>query len=306
MRKRQLLWLLLAALVLAGCSSLWDRLAPASAQVTLHVFSGRPDPAWSLTAAQAQDLLALVETMPEGEAAGEPARLGYRGVTVEFQHETIQEMRAFDGHARIETGDETLWLDDPGRVLETWLLDTAGDALEAELVSQVRAGLDQANAASETISAEGFAIYLPVEEGLSPAEVAQADLSALALQEEPIIKMDDIVAYHASSHTFELTEEAVARLAGFQVPVTGIPFVVSVDGDPVYPGAFWTALSSGIYQESVVIINVPGDRALLGREIDPVLSIDLGYPAWLEGYHGSDDRSDSRILNAFKEAGKLR
>ena len=52
--------------------------------VTAHLFSGRPDPAWEVTAEQASELVTKLEQLPEVETGTpSPSRsIGYRGVTL--------------------------------------------------------------------------------------------------------------------------------------------------------------------------------------------------------------------------------
>ena len=55
---------------------------PETTQVTLDIFSGRPDPAWTLPAGQAQVLRALLEPLPEVDCGPMDLPLGYRGFVV--------------------------------------------------------------------------------------------------------------------------------------------------------------------------------------------------------------------------------
>lgn len=134
---------------------------------------------------------------------------------------------------------------------------------------------------------------------MTPTEVAHSDVSTLPLHAEPVIQMGDISIYHASTHEFELTTEGQNKLAALQVPVSGIPFVVCVNGEAIYPGAFWAGYSSLSYHASIVL------DVLLAPAGLPV-RLDLGYPgSSAELYTGVDLRSDPRILAAFEQAGKL-
>jgi hypothetical protein len=73
---------------------------------------------------------------------------------------------------------------------------------------------------------------------------------------------------------------------------------VCVDRQPIYSGAFWVAYSSLSF-DGVVI------DTFLATQDKPVLQIALGYPG--PGFfQGEDPRSDPRIVQALKEAGKLK
>lgn len=54
--------------------------------VMLDVFSGRPSPSWSLTAAQTEALTRLLDSLPTDEGtdgATQAPGLGYRGFTIQ-------------------------------------------------------------------------------------------------------------------------------------------------------------------------------------------------------------------------------
>lgn len=141
---------------------------------------------------------------------------------------------------------------------------------------------------------EGFAIYL-TRHNVPPAEMEK--LSHVELADEPIISMDDIVSYDASTHDLTLTLEAFDRLAKLQVPTNGRSFVVCVDNGPLYWGAFWTLLSSQSFDG--VTIWQP-----LGASPSTIVQIRLGYPGQLrDGVE--DPRNDPAVLEAFRQAGKL-
>ena len=268
------------------------------ADVTLWVFSGRLDPAWRLSPGQTQVLQHIINTLPPGDAFQIPNVPGYRGFGIQLGAESIT---VFDG--RVQAG--STWLADPEHTLEIWLLGTADDALEPELVtglwdqftSQVQLSVIS-QVQMNSVPVEGFAIYL-VTGGLTPAEAAQAEPETLLRQAEPVIKMDDITIYHAATHEFDLTPEGQSKLAALDVPVSGLPFVVYVDDEAIYAGAFWASYSSLSYYESVVL-----DALLVQAGLPARLA--LGYPAPSdELYEGVDLRSDPRILAAFEQAGKL-
>ena len=147
--------------------------------------------------------------------------------------------------------------------------------------------------------AGGFSVYLLADDG--PAtELLQVDLQDLQLQEEPILSADDVIAYSWESHDIELTPEAFGRIRQlFAKPleVRGIPFVVSVDTDRIYAGAFWTPASSTSF-----------DGVVIPQPLDPqqhAVGIELGYPS-PEAFTGRDPRSDQRILRSLEARGKLR
>ncbi len=147
--------------------------------------------------------------------------------------------------------------------------------------------------------AGGLSIYLLADE-VPATELSIVDLNDLELQEEPILSIDDIIAYSRETHEIELTAEGYERiqqLFALPVEVRGMPFVVRVGADRIYAGAFWTPASS-ISFDGVVICE-PYDRERR------VIRIGLGYPS-AEAFTGTDPRSDPRVLQSLEAAGKLK
>jgi hypothetical protein len=146
---------------------------------------------------------------------------------------------------------------------------------------------------------KGFALY--VVSGISdPRQVDKTKLADIPLEEDPLIAESDIISYDPETHQMELAEEAYARVnALFSLPVDvdGMPFVVVVGDEPIYSGAFYTPLSSISYS-GVVIMQPLGEKAR-------TLSFGLGYPG-LDFFEGSDPRSDFRIINRLRVAGKVK
>ena len=80
------------ALALAACSNDTSSVDLSNTQVELDVFSGRPNPEWPLTVAEAESLEARLEDLPRSAAPAPATKLGYRGFIVR------------DGDLRIEIG----------------------------------------------------------------------------------------------------------------------------------------------------------------------------------------------------------
>jgi hypothetical protein len=139
----------------------------------------------------------------------------------------------------------------------------------------------------------GFAIYVPVGD-LTMDDMV--DLSKVELSEIPVISGDDIVAYDAATHVIELQSSVSVLLDALELP--GRPFVVTVGGTPIYAGAFMAAFFSRSY-DGVVILWPPMDGSI------DTITIQLGYPG-PDFFSGEDPRSDARILESLRQAGKLR
>lgn len=127
--------------------SLADRPLPA-VTVTLGLYSGRPDPAWTLTDVETARLLRLLTTLPTLPTAGASAPsggLGYHGFTIVMKTAggPDETYTAFAGTV-VGGGDVVAThLDDPGRTVEAELL--AGG--RAHLTAQEAAAVDAALAA---------------------------------------------------------------------------------------------------------------------------------------------------------------
>jgi len=147
-------------------------------------------------------------------------------------------------------------------------------------------------------AADSFAIYLPADR-LSVAEMAQAELADIELQDEPILSVSDIISYTRATHEIELTASVYDKIQRLEVPVSGLPFVVCTGRKAVYWGAFWT-LASSVSFEGFVILQHP-------RESERrVIRIDFGYPSPGLPLDSEDPRADDRLMNALERAGKLR
>jgi hypothetical protein len=120
----------------------------------------------------------------------------------------------------------------------------------------------------------------------------------LPLAREPIISGADIVAYDFSKHAMRLKPEALKRLP--RPSVAGTPFVVVINGERIYPGAFYTSLSSISCEIPVIVI----DRAAPNQtSLSYVLLIESAYPQ--PSLRGKDLRSDVRVKDALANLKKL-
>lgn len=116
-----------------------------SVTVTLHVYSGRPDPSWELSDEQARELADRLDAItnitrlkPVGIAGG----LGYRGFSISairekrldpliYLHENIVDFNRFDVNRTTDTPE-----------LEKWLLDTGRDNVPDDVKDHVSGLLD--------------------------------------------------------------------------------------------------------------------------------------------------------------------
>ena len=148
--------------------------------------------------------------------------------------------------------------------------------------------------ASTTTQGEGFAIYLTA--GDIPVSQMEA-LSHVEVADTPVISETDIVSYHWDTHEIELTAEAVKRLENLQVPTSGKTFVVCVDRQPVYWGAFWASYSSQSFDGITIMVSplLPGPRTI---------RIGQGYPG-NSFFKGEDPRNNPLIEEVLARDHKL-
>lgn len=137
---------------------------------------------------------------------------------------------------------------------------------------------------------EGFAIYLPAQK-ITANDILKTPLDSIELENKPILSLDDIVAYSLDTHTIALTQAGYEKIKQLEVPTSGIPFVVCVDRQPIYVGAFWASYSSQSFNGVVI------DTLLVER--DHSIRIQLGYPESPKLFVGQDRRADPRILQSY-------
>ena len=147
-----------------------------------------------------------------------------------------------------------------------------------------------------------FSIYLLAEEIPSVGGIPQwpnVDLNKLKLQDSPIISINDIISYKKETHEIELTKSARKRIGQLKVSLRGLPFVVCIGRNPIYPGAFWTPFSSLSFP-GVVIMPI-----WHGKKKEGIIQLETGYPS-SKAFKYEDHRSDQIILDSLEQAGKLK
>ena len=107
-------------------------------RIELDIFSGRPNPEWTLTAAQAAELEAMTASLTFAEAPPPPFDgLGYRGIVATDPERPGWSLVAFRDTVRLGTSEGTAVRADPGGTIERWLLDTSGGAVDSALISRI-------------------------------------------------------------------------------------------------------------------------------------------------------------------------
>jgi hypothetical protein len=138
-----------------------------------------------------------------------------------------------------------------------------------------------------------FEVRLLADSSINAVDAMNSPLGALELGAS-VVTLSQLAAYDWSDHTLILQGpwSSTAGLFGSlpTVPVHGLPFVLTVDGQGVYLGAFTTIVSSVMVPLPSISVDDPTkDRITI--QIAPVGSVDV--------------REDPRVSSLMKETGKL-
>ena len=147
---------------------------------------------------------------------------------------------------------------------------------------------------AEPLKGEGFAIYLLAQ------DIPVSDMPSIShieLPDEPLLSLGDIVSYSGTTHEIELSTQAIERLLKLEVPTNGRVFVVCIDRQPVYWGAFWVPYSSMSFDGVTILKPLSLDRQ--------TIQLELGYPS-SDFFTVDDPRPDPDIMNSLQQSGKLR
>lgn len=111
---------------------------PARCEVELDIFSGMPNPRWSLTKVEADSFVTQLAALPRTSARERSGNLGYRGFIVQCPRGANTELiRIQNGTVHTSSGVTNVYAYDKDRALERWLLNTARPHLENELFQTV-------------------------------------------------------------------------------------------------------------------------------------------------------------------------
>jgi hypothetical protein len=108
--------------------------------VTLDVFSGRPNPTWSLAEGMTVEFLRRLHALDGSKAAPrEYEDLGYRAVSAEFQDEAkgTVVVKASRGIVTLDRAGQRFHYVDAGRQFELWLVNTGAAHLTPDILRYV-------------------------------------------------------------------------------------------------------------------------------------------------------------------------
>jgi hypothetical protein len=103
--------------------------------VELDLYSGRPNPTWSLEESEASSILAAWEALAPARPIPYPDRLGYRGVVVVF--DDGMRLTIADGVAQVGGAARA----DPDRALERLVVISGRGTVDDALLDGVLVGL---------------------------------------------------------------------------------------------------------------------------------------------------------------------
>jgi len=137
---------LVALPLLASCSGTEPGRVAVTAQVTLNVYSGRPDPSWNLDQTRTDELMQKTSALPASVAPPgfPPSKLGYRGFRVQAldaSSQTVAVFTVYGGTVRRDQMSVTSYSADVERAVERWLLSTGLPTLSPETYSEVAASI---------------------------------------------------------------------------------------------------------------------------------------------------------------------
>jgi hypothetical protein len=147
---------------------------------------------------------------------------------------------------------------------------------------------------TSTTLAEGFAIYL-TKDNVPPSKMQAS--SHVDIAESPVIGINDIVTYNSANNEIKLTDDAFKRITSLGVSTSGKSFVVCVNKNQIYWGAFWTPVSSESFRG--ITIEIP-----FGAQPTDTITIGLGYPG-SSFFQGEAPRSNAAIMDSLQASGKL-
>ena len=153
------------------------------------------------------------------------------------------------------------------------------------------------NNITESTLEEGVNFYLLKDSSITASQIINSNIDNLKLAERPFLTYKDLGYYNWVEHSFVINSnkaKTIQNICENNTTVFGIPFVVTVDQERIYLGAFWFLFSS-------VAPAFPYIYALIDMEKTPhILIINKSWDS-----AKPDLRNDPRIYNTLKKYGLL-
>ncbi len=149
MKKITLFGVLFVFLAVANCGAVGSTFEqPKSkvmkARVMLSIFSGRPNPTWTLSAKNAEQLVTKINKLPKSDSASSPDGLGYTGFQVELTDSESRKSKitAYKGLVVYNVNDTSYYFSDSGRSIEKLLIESGKSTLDRQLYQTVKAEIE--------------------------------------------------------------------------------------------------------------------------------------------------------------------
>ena len=111
-----------------------DSLMPARIEVELDIFSGNPNPVWTLSEADRVIFLKKLAMLPRASYRELSNNLGYRGFIAKVINETEETLvRIQNGTVQLSQNGTIVYYCDENRHLERWLLNSGEATLKSDL-----------------------------------------------------------------------------------------------------------------------------------------------------------------------------
>jgi hypothetical protein len=111
--------------------------------VEIDIFSGRPNPDWTLSEADAAVFLSKLSGLQKTAARPRSANLGYRGLVVRMPQEAGRRIYIQKGVIESSDGTSSTFCLDPQRSLEHWLIGIGRKFLSHEVLEAIDADLQK-------------------------------------------------------------------------------------------------------------------------------------------------------------------
>jgi hypothetical protein len=111
--------------------------------VEIDIFSGMPNPDWTLSAADAAMFLSKLSGLQQTVARPQSANLGYRGLVVRMPQEAGRRIYIQNGVIESSDGTSSTFFLDPQRSLERWLIGTGRKFLRHTVLEAIDAALQK-------------------------------------------------------------------------------------------------------------------------------------------------------------------
>ncbi|MBD3223121.1 MAG: hypothetical protein GF313_00215 [Caldithrix sp.] len=145
---------------------------------------------------------------------------------------------------------------------------------------------------------DGLCIYKAIPETGIQDPGGELDVSAFRIGDKPIIRYSDITAYEIATHTITLNMPVDSL--SIEKDVHGTPFILTLDGDKMHGGWFWTAAASTVCHWIVIVPDWPSDDLQ-----DNQIKIQRGYPS-PQFFEGVDPRNNPEIMSRLYSDGKAK